>query len=54
MQIIDNKALLFKLRDPDRVVNNIPKSKIISNNNVLVNWGLHEAMSLNALNIKAP
>lgn len=54
MQIIDNRALLFKLRDPDRVVNSIPKSKIISNNNVLVNWGLHEAMSLNALNIKAP
>ena len=27
MQIIDNKALMLRLRDPDKVVNAIPKSQ---------------------------
>ena len=29
MQIIDNKALLLRLRDPDKVINAIPKSKAV-------------------------
>ena len=32
MQIIDNKALLLRLRDPDKVINAIPKSKAVGNN----------------------
>ena len=27
MQIIDNKALRLRLRDPDKVINAIPKSQ---------------------------
>ena len=54
MQIIDNKALLLRLRDPDKVVNAIPKSKAVGDNQVVVNWGLEEARSLNRLGIKSP
>ena len=38
MQIIDNKALLLRLRDPDKVVNAIPKSKVWVITK-FVNWG---------------
>ena len=54
MQIIDNKALLLRLRDPDKVINAIPKSKAVGDNQVVVNWGLEEARSLNRLGIKSP
>ena len=54
MQIIDNKALLLRLRDPDKVINAIPKSKAVGDNQVVVNWGLEEAKSLNQLGIKSP
>ena len=54
MQIIDNKALLLRLRDPDKVINAIPKSKAVGNNQVVVNWGLEAARSLNRLGIKSP
>ena len=54
MQIIDNKALRLRLRDPDKVINTIPKSKKVGDNEVIVNWGLEEAQSLNQLGIKSP
>ena len=54
MKIIDNKALLLRVRDPNKVTNLIPKSRRLSDNKVLVNWGLCEALRLKKLNIKAP
>jgi len=54
MQIIDNKALLLKLRNPKQVTTIIPKSKPVDANSVLVHWGVKEAQTLRALNIKAP
>ncbi len=54
MQIIKDKALLLKLKNPETVTNNIPKSSIVGDNGVLVSWGLQEAHALNSLNIKAP
>jgi SNF2 family DNA or RNA helicase len=54
MQIIDNKALLLKLRNPKQVSTIIPKSKVIGEHEVVVNWGVHEAQTLRGLNIKAP
>tara|TARA_R100000988_G_scaffold102897_1_gene79891 strand:+ start:201 stop:1736 length:1536 start_codon:yes stop_codon:yes gene_type:complete len=54
LKIIDNKALLLRVRDPNRVTALIPKSQQLPDNKVLVNWGLAEASSLKALNIKAP
>jgi SNF2 family DNA or RNA helicase len=52
MQIIENKALLLNLRDPQRVTTVIPNSKILANGNVLVRWGLKEAQALKSLRIK--
>jgi SNF2 family DNA or RNA helicase len=54
MQIIDGKALLLKLRNPKRVTEVIPKSKVMSSNEVLVNWGIDEVRSLRNLNLNAP
>ena len=54
MEIIDNKALLLRLRNPKHVTAVIPKSKELSDNRVLVSWGMEEARVLRNLNIKAP
>jgi len=56
MDIIDNKALLLTVRDPDRITTVIPKSKVVAQDSgvakVLVNWGLEEATVLKNLRIK--
>jgi len=52
MQIVSNKHLLLRLRDPTKVTSQIPKSQDIGNNQVLVNWGLSEARALRQLNIR--
>lgn len=52
MQIIDNKALLLKVRDPNRITTVIPKSKVLDSGEVLVKWGLEEAQVLKNLRIK--
>jgi SNF2 family DNA or RNA helicase len=56
MEIIENKALLLKVNDPDRITGVIPKSKLMASKDnyheVLVNWGLEEAQVLKNLKIK--
>lgn len=52
MEIIDNKALLLKLRNPNKITTVIPKSKQVGEHQVLVNWGLDEAQVLKNLQIK--
>ena len=56
MEIIDNRALMLKVRNPERITDIIPKSKVISSNEnyheVLVHWGLEEAQVLKNLKIK--
>jgi len=58
MEIIDNRAVLLKVRNPDRITTVIPKSKVITEYNshaeVLVNWGLEEAIVLKNLRIPIP
>ena len=54
MKVIDNKALLLRLRQPEKVTDVIPKSKLLPDNQVLVNWGVEETHVLRNLNIKAP
>ena len=54
MKVIDNKALLMRLRNPGRVTDVIPKSKELSGNRVVVNWGVDEAHVLKNLNINVP
>jgi superfamily II DNA or RNA helicase len=57
MQIIENKALLFKTRNPDKY-KIIPRHKIVSEDNgtyeVAVYWGLDEVRVLRNLGVKNP
>jgi len=46
MQIVENKALLLKLRRPERVLATIPRSKQLADGMVLVYWGLDESQVL--------
>lgn len=46
MQIVNDKALLLKLHNPQRVTAVIPHSKVISPDSVLVKWGLDESRVL--------
>jgi SNF2 family DNA or RNA helicase len=52
VQIIDNKALLLRVKDPGRITTVIPKSKVLDSGEVLVKWGLEEAQVLKNLRIK--
>ncbi len=54
MQIIDNKALLLRLRNPKQVTTIIPKSKAVNEHEVVVHWGVNEAHTLRGLNINVP
>jgi hypothetical protein len=42
MRIFENKALLLRLRNPEKVTSVIPKSKVVDKD-VAVHWGLDEA-----------
>ena len=57
MQIIENKALLFKTRNPEKY-QIIPRSKVVSEVNgtyeVAVYWGLDEVRVLRNLGVKNP
>ena len=54
--VADNKALLLRLKRPERVTSVIPKSQIISEKDgvseVVVKWGLDEARVLKNLGLK--
>ncbi len=52
MQIIEDKALLLKVKEPTRITTIIPKSKVLDTGEVLVNWGLEEAQVLKNLRIR--
>ena len=52
MKIIDNKALLLRVRNPQQITTVIPKSKELPGNEVVVHWGLDEAQVLRNLRIK--
>lgn len=52
MQIINNKALLLKVKEPNRITTVIPKAKILDSGEVLVKWGLEESMVLKNLKVK--
>ena len=54
MEIIRDKALLLNVRNPKQITTIIPKSRELSMNKVIVNWGLDEVHKLLRLNIKAP
>lgn len=52
MQIIEDKALLLRVKDPNRITTVIPKSKVLETGEVLVKWDLDSAQVLKNLRIK--
>jgi SNF2 family DNA or RNA helicase len=52
MQIIEDRGLLLRLKNPERVTAVIPKSKLLDDGSLLVKWGLEEAQVLKNLRIK--
>ncbi len=54
MRILDNKALLLRLKNPNKVTEVVEKSRGLPDNKVVVNWGVDEAHSLKKLNINVP
>lgn len=52
MDIINNKAILLRVREPNRIMEVIPKAKRVSDHEVLVKWSLDEAQVLKNLKIK--
>jgi len=54
VQILKNKALLLRLKNPNKVTTTVQKSKELNDNQVLVNWGVDEAHTLRKLNINVP
>ena len=52
MEIVENKALKLKVRNPKRITSVIPKSAMVGDNEVLVKWDLEAAQVLKNLGIK--
>ena len=58
MDIVENKALLLRLRNPALVLDRIAKSKLYSEPNakgiseVLVHWGIKESQELTQIGVK--
>ena len=52
MQIIDNRGLLLRLRNPAKITTAIPTSKVVGENEVLVKWGVEETRVLRNLNVQ--
>ena len=57
MQVLADHTLVIRTRHPARIIETIPKSKIVNNYGdgryeVAVRWGLDEAMTLSRLNVK--
>jgi hypothetical protein len=54
MQIIDNKALLLRVKEPAHIMAAVDKSHLVSAHEVLVRWDVTTAQRLRAMNIKVP
>ena len=54
MQIIQDRALLFRSRAADQITALIPKSKVLEDDQILVNWGFEEVQLLRNLGNNSP
>jgi SNF2 family DNA or RNA helicase len=52
MQIVDNRALMLRVRNPGLITQSVPKSREFPDNVVLVHWGIDEARVLKNIGIK--
>jgi len=54
MEIVEDKALLLRLRNPSRVLSTIKNSKQVDDHRVVVRWGVEEVQRLRQLGLKPP
>ena len=58
MEIVQNKAVLLKVKDAERITSVIPKSKVLEaygdHSEILVHWGLEETLVLKNIGIEVP
>jgi SNF2 family DNA or RNA helicase len=54
MQIIDDKALLLRLKNPAQVLASVPDCKPVDDHTVAVKWDIFNTHALRELSIKAP
>jgi SNF2 family DNA or RNA helicase len=54
MEIVDNKALVMRLKNPAPVLATVPDARAVDQHTVAVKWGLRQAQALRSLGIKAP
>jgi len=54
MQIIDNKALLLRVKQPEHLLASLDKAAHVGPNDVLVKWTLDQVQRLRKMGIKAP
>jgi SNF2 family DNA or RNA helicase len=54
MEIIDNKALLLRVKNPARILAAVPDAVSVDEYTVAVRWALPQAQALRQLNILAP
>lgn len=52
MRVVDNRGLLLRVRNPEKITAAIPNSKQLNSNDVLVRWGVDESRVLRNLNVK--
>lgn len=54
MEIVENRAITLKLKNPARVLDHVHNSGAIGEHEVAVKWGIPEAMVLRNMGIKVP
>ncbi len=54
MEIVQDKALLLRLRNPAQVLASVPDSAAVDDHSVAVKWGVPQAQALRQIGIKAP
>ena len=52
MEILRDKAIMLRVRNPKQITTAIPNSKELPMNKVVVKWGLDEVLSLRSLKQK--
>jgi len=52
MEVVDNRGLLLRVRNPEKITAAIPNSKNVGNNQVIVKWGIDESRVLRNLNVR--
>jgi SNF2 family DNA or RNA helicase len=54
MDIVDNKALVLRLKNPAHVLAAVPDAVAVDEHTVAVKWGVRQSQALRSLNLKAP